>query len=101
MSVRKILIDYSEYQRLLHVERHYEELVKQSKEGKEGKGDISLTLAKNKTQAALEMPISEEIASITVPPNSQFPTTPEQKNPKNPPTEKFIVDKWYQIGRPL
>ncbi len=96
MSVRKILIDFSEYQRLLHVEKQYEELVKQAKEDKVGKGDLSLTLATKKTKDALETPLINEIESITVPPMAQFATTQ-----KRPPTEKFIFDKWYQIGDPL
>ena len=94
MSVRKILIDFSEYQRLLHIEKHYEDLVKKTKEEKEGKGDISLTLAHNKTSAALQTPLPIETESITVPPNAQFET-------KNRTTEKFIMDKWYKIGPPL
>ena len=96
MSVRKILIDFSEYQRLLHIEKHYEELSKQKKEDIEGKGDISLLLATKKK--ALETPLITELESITVPPIAKFDTSHESKRP---PTEKFILDKWYQIGRPV
>ncbi len=99
MSIRKILVDFSEYERLLQIEKHYEELLKETKEEKVGKGDISLILAEKKTRDALEAPLPKEIGSITVPPNAVFE---EEVSPsKKPSTGKFVFDKWYDIGDPF
>ncbi len=102
MSVRKILIDFSEYKRLLQIEKYYEELLKKEKEGKEGKGDLSLTLVDKANRDALEAPLAKELGSITVPPNAQYESENEEPLSKSRrDREKFIFDKWYELGPPL
>ncbi len=100
MSVRKILLDYSEYERLKHIEEKYAELL--SKHEKQGSGDnanLSSIVQSQKDQTSVQQPLIGHLPSITMPPSAEM--TKSKKSGDNFAKAKVKAPrKWYYIGVP-
>ncbi len=110
MSVRKILLDYSEYHRLLDIEKKYEELTKkntlakedQAGEGKSEQAPQNISLIQNtKTENELQTPQPQMIPSITYPPSSSLrvPNLSKKSDKKTLHRGKK-EHNWYFLGIP-
>ena len=120
MSVRKILLDYSEYLRLLEIEKRYQELAKNTEENNQsGSGDrtheprkeheehetLSSILQKSQEKNAVSMPMLGSLPSITVPASATIPRDEAEKE-KNKRSSKATSQKktnkkrWYFLGIP-
>ena len=110
MSVRKILLDYSEYTRLLLIEKKYEDLTKKNavaKQDQEGQGKLvmpqNISLVENtKTQNELQTPQLQMLPSITYPAsaNLQVPHMSKKRAKTLRGSEKKEQNDWYFLGIP-
>ncbi len=71
--VKKILIDYEEYNRLLLIQKRYNELLKNKDMTGSGHDNDSLSkiAEENEVAASISTPVPKLIAGITDPPNEQ------------------------------
>ncbi len=101
MSLSKILIDFSEYERLVQIEKNYEKLRNEKQEGA-GEHDLSNIILEKEKKDALIVPLPSESKSITMPASSltEPPTVEKNVQKTEPKKSRYISDKWYEIGPP-
>ncbi len=102
MSIRKILLDYSEYLRLRDIEERYEALLK-SKSGQTGQGrlllDVASSVNKTEEENALQTPLVKKLPTITLPASAIVEDTKTIPN-RSGKTNKATIEPWYFIGPP-
>ncbi len=121
--ITKIILDTSEYKRLLSIEKAYHELKERLHEGQSGSGKTNCTCSPQKEHCSSTPPLSEIIAknelsrSVDPPPKGILPSITDpndanpngqgqskmEKNPENFDAANFRVladdkTKWYFLG---
>jgi hypothetical protein len=92
--VKKILLDYAEYQQLKNIEQKYQELLK--KTSLSGKGlnqerSLASTVAQRDSETSLTTPIAQPIPPITSAPSELISEQSKEQTSEGP---------WYFLGIP-
>ena len=95
MSVRKILVDYTEFMRLRDIEERYEALLKKQQRGLGTSVAADIQKAEEKNE--LERPLAGKLPSITLP---QSAIVLSEKDDEKPQVQHRDKEPWYYLGPP-